>query len=73
MTEETQSLEEVIRQLPPALQQEVLDFAQYLLDKRTLKPLRKKLSLTWAGGLKEYRDQYTSLELQKKSLDWWGD
>ncbi len=27
----------------------------------------------WAGALKEFRDQYTSIELQKKSLDWWTD
>lgn len=73
MAEQPQSLEELVRQLPPELQQEVYDFAQYLLDTRTLKPRRKKMRLSWAGGLKEYRDQYTSLELQKKALEWWGD
>jgi len=26
----------------------------------------KKVILTWAGGLKEYRDRFTSLELQKR-------
>jgi len=31
------------------------------------------LKLDWAGGLKEYKDKYTSLELQKKILEWWGD
>lgn len=30
----------------------------------------KKLSQNWAGALKEYRSQYTSLELQKKALEW---
>lgn len=25
------------------------------------------------GGLKEFRDQYTSLKQQKKSLGWWED
>jgi hypothetical protein len=30
----------------------------------------KKLSQNWAGALKKHRDQYTSLELQKKALDW---
>jgi len=36
---------------------------------------RKKgtLRLTWAGGLKDYADQYTSLELQQKVLEWRGD
>lgn len=27
----------------------------------------------WIGGLKEYRDQYTTLELQEKALDWRDD
>jgi hypothetical protein len=29
--------------------------------------------MDWAGGLREYRDQFTSLQLQKKALEWWGD
>jgi hypothetical protein len=37
------------------------------------KPKRKKLRLTWAGGLREFRDKYTSLELQKASLECWGN
>lgn len=32
---------------------------------------KKKLKLDWVGGLKEYRDQYTALELQKEAIDWW--
>ena len=27
--------------------------------------------MNWAGGLKEYKDKFTSVELQKKSLNWW--
>jgi hypothetical protein len=38
--------------------------------KQSLK--RKKLLLTWAGGLKEYRDRFISLELQKKALEWYS-
>ena len=32
--------------------------------------LKKKPKLDWSGGLKELRDQYTSVELQKKALEW---
>lgn len=67
-----QNLEEMIRQLPPELQQEVTDFVQFLLEKRsrrTGKPLRQD----WAGALREYRHEYTSMELQKKALQWRGD
>ena len=31
---------------------------------------KKKPKLDWIGGLKEYRDQYTALELQEETLDW---
>lgn len=42
------------------------------LSQRVEKP-KRKFRLNWAGGLKEFSDLYTSLELQKRSLDWWGD
>jgi hypothetical protein len=63
-----ESLEDILAKLPPDQQQEVRDFALFLAEKRA-RPKRRKLKLNWAGGLKEFRDQYTSLELQKKSLD----
>jgi hypothetical protein len=66
------SLEEVIGELPPELQQEVRDFAEYLLDRRRC-PKQRRLRLSWAGGLREFRDRFTSLELQRKALEWWGD
>ncbi len=66
------TLEDMIKELPPDLKDEVRDFVQFLVEKRTKKHGRK-LRQDWAGGLKDYRNQYTSLELQKKSLDWRGD
>lgn len=64
-----QNLSESIDKLSPDLQQKVFDYIEQLTGNRKKK--RKKLSLNWAGGLKEYKDQFTSLELQKKSLEWW--
>jgi len=66
------NFEKVMTELPPELKQEVQDFAQYLMDKKTIRT-QQKLRLSWAGGLKSLRDKYTSLELQKKALDWWDD
>jgi len=66
------SVVELIRELPPDLQQEVRDFAQYLLDRKT-RPDGRKLQLSWAGGLREFSSQYTALELQEKALQWRGD
>jgi len=34
-------------------------------QKKKSKPKRKKLRLDWAGGLAEFNESYTSLELQK--------
>jgi hypothetical protein len=65
-------LEEVIGELPPDLQQEVLDFAEFLSQRRSPRK-QKYLRMSWAGALKEFRQQYTSLDLQRKALEWWGD
>ena len=69
-------IEKLIEELPPELRQEVEDFARFLLTTR-VKPQeafrpQKRLRMNWAGALSEYRDRLTSIELQKKSLEWWG-
>ncbi|MBM4046293.1 MAG: DUF2281 domain-containing protein [Planctomycetes bacterium] len=66
------TIEDMMKQLPPELQEEVRDFAQFLLERKA-RPKQKNLRLTWAGGLREFRDRFTALELQKKALEWWGD
>jgi Protein of unknown function (DUF2281) len=66
------TFEELMQELPPELRREVHDFARFLFETRT-RPKHKRLGLSWAGGLEEFRDKYTSLELQKKALEWWGD
>jgi len=50
----------------------VQDFIGFLLEKRKQK-YGRKLRQDWAGALRDYRDKYTSLELQKKALEWRGD
>lgn len=70
------TLEQVIEELSPDLRQEVEDFARFLLTSRakirSLPQRPKRLRLSWAGALSEYRHQFTSMELQKQSLEWWG-
>jgi hypothetical protein len=69
-------LKELIDQLPPELQQEVRDFVEFLLEKKVLRSKREtkgELRLDWRGALRELRDKYTSVELQHKILEWWGD
>ncbi|MBI5481287.1 MAG: DUF2281 domain-containing protein [Deltaproteobacteria bacterium] len=64
-------VEDMIRELPGELQDEVRDFVQFLLDRRVRRK-QAKLRLSWAGGLTEFREQYTALELQKRALGWWA-
>lgn len=64
-----ETIEQKFIKLPHDLQQEVIDFIDFLFTKKVLKKSRKP-KLDWIGGLKEYRDQFTSLELQKKAWEW---
>lgn len=61
---------EKFNKLPPDLQEKVIKYIDSLLAQKVSKR-KKKLKLDWVGGLKEYRDQYTALELQKEAVDWW--
>ncbi len=72
MSAATKPLVELVQELPPDMQAEVRDFVEFLLVKRARTPA-KKLRQDWAGALRDVRDQYTSLELQRLSLDWRGD
>ena len=65
-------LEELVKELPPDMRAEVREFVLLLLtkrDRRTSGTLRQD----WAGALRESREQYTSLELERQALDWRGD
>ena len=56
-------------ELPPDIKQEVIDFTEFLESKRKIAG-NEPLKFDWIGGLKKYKNQYTSLELQKKALEW---
>ena len=71
METQVRSLVEMIEALPPELQWEVREFVT-ALARQTPRPVRR-LRQDWAGALREYRDQYTALELQKKTVEWRGD
>lgn len=62
-------LEELIRELSPALRAEVRDFVEFLLTKH-VRSKGGKLRQDWAGALRAYQQQYTSLELQHLASKW---
>ena len=65
-------IETMLDELPPELRQEVEDFVQFLLEKRVRKA-KGKFRFDWEGALADLGNQYTSVELQHKALEWWGD
>jgi uncharacterized protein DUF2281 len=72
MATELKPLDQLLKELPQESQAEVRDFLESLIEKRK-RQLAGQLRQTWAGGLEDYREHFTVLELQKKSLDWRGD
>ena len=68
-TNQEANIKELLQQLPPDLLQEAQDFIEYLLNKRTQRA-GKPLSQNWAGALKDFREEYTSLDLQRHALEW---
>ena len=64
---DTRTLPELVQELPPEAQEVVRELVELLLarpkaDRRPnpQPPLRQD----WAGALRDYRDQFTSLDLQ---------
>ncbi|RLF86888.1 XRE family transcriptional regulator [Thermococci archaeon] len=61
---------ELFQKLPDGLKREVIDYIEFLLERKAKKK-QGRLRLTWKGGLKEFKDKYSSVELQHKALEWW--
>jgi len=72
MSSDQRSLEEIVSELPPDARDKVRQFVE-LLHETTNGEGSRRLEQNWAGALSDYREQYTSLELQQKALEWRGD
>ena len=66
------TIEDMVEELPPDIQINVKVFINNLMEKRREHPVQP-LSQNWAGGFSEFKSRYTSLDLQKKALEWRGD
>ena len=58
-----------IRELSENLKKEVLDYVEFLLEKYKRKKERK-LKFSWENALSDVAKEFTSVELQHKSLGW---
>lgn len=65
------SVEEMIREMPAELRQEVEDFVHFIIEKRRRRP-RSRPKLSWRGALANIGNRYTSVELQHEILKHWG-
>jgi len=68
MATEIKPLDQILKELPQESQAEVRAFVESLIEKRK-RQSAGRLRQDWAGALSAFREQFTSLELQKKSLD----
>jgi hypothetical protein len=66
------SLGELVEELPPEIEDEVRNFIESLLAKQERTDGRR-LRQNWAGALRQYRQQYNSIDLQHQALNWRGD
>lgn len=64
------AVEPVIRKMPPDLQRQVLKYIERLSSRAQAKR-RGTMKFAWAGCCADMKDKYTSVQLQKKILDWW--
>lgn len=56
--------------LPEAIQQEVADYVEFLLQKYHPPHEQHPFRFDWEGGLTESYGEVTSVELQHKALEW---
>ena len=62
---------EKIQQLPEVMKKVVLQYVESLWrDNNNKKKKKKKFAFDWEGGLSELKGQYSSVELQHKTLEW---
>jgi hypothetical protein len=61
------SIETKINKLTPDLIDELDHYLDYLINRKSSRRT-KKLTQNWAGGLKG--ENFNSVDLQKKALDW---
>jgi hypothetical protein len=64
-------IEVKLQKLPEDLRREVLDYMEFLLKKYAgTKSKAKKFRFDWEGELSEMRGEFTSVELQHRTLEW---
>ena len=69
MSNPTKPLEDLVKELPPGLRDEVRDFVEFLLS-REQNMARGVPAFSWEGALRDLGSQYTSVDLQHSVARW---
>lgn len=64
-----ETLESLVVKLPQELHREARTYIEFLLEKHR-KRTKRRPRLDWASALRDLREQYTSVELQHRIVDW---
>ena len=66
------SIERKLNLLTDELRREVMDFIDFLLLKKKSRDKKNqdRFDFSWEGGLSKIKDQYSSVELQHRLMDW---
>jgi hypothetical protein len=59
-----------IQELPAELENELLDYIEFLIRKYGSGKSDKAFSFNWENGLSILKDQFTSVDLQHKAMEW---
>jgi hypothetical protein len=69
MSNPTKPLEDLVKELPPGLRDEVRHFVEFLLSKEQ-STAHGVPAFGWEGALKDLNSQYTSVDLQHLIVRW---
>ena len=60
-----------MKRVPPHLLPEIMDYIDFLLTKYgAASDKETPFDFSWEGGLSDISEEYTSVELQHKALEW---
>lgn len=69
MSEQTKTLEELVREVPSEYKAQLRNYIESLLARRSIeRPVKPQFA--WAGALEGLRDRCTSVDLQHRIARW---
>ncbi len=68
---DTKQINQKIKDIPPHLIPEVLDYIEFLIQKHKYgKKQSKSFDFKWGGALADLSGEFTSVQLQHKTSEW---